>query len=78
MKIKIILYIILSLTISNNLYAKCYWLGYGANYKCYDNTGKSYYMFGKKNGNGYYKKDYKSGEKADCKWVNGNLKCNNF
>jgi len=35
-------------------------------------------MFGKKNGNGYYKKDYKSGEKADCKWVYGNLKCNNF
>tara|TARA_B110000503_G_C7049671_1_gene371756 strand:+ start:819 stop:980 length:162 start_codon:yes stop_codon:yes gene_type:complete len=53
-------------------------LGYGANYKCYDDTGKLYYMFGKKNGNGYYKKDYKSGEKADCKWIYEKLKCSNF
>ena len=78
MKIKILLFVILSLIFANNLYAKCYWLGYGANYKCYDNKGNLYYMFGKKNGNGYYKKNYKSGEKADCKWVYGKLKCSNF
>ncbi len=73
------LFIVFYLTfIPNQSYAKCYWLGYGDNYKCYDNTGKLYYMFGKKNGNGYYKKNYKSGEKADCKWVYGKLKCSNF
>ena len=48
MKIKILLFVILSLIFANNLYAKCYWLGYGANYKCYDNKGNMYYMFGKK------------------------------
>lgn len=75
---KIFILTLFMILICNTSYAKCYWLGYGANYKCYDETGKLYYMFGKKNGTGYYKKDYKSGEKADCKWINGNLKCNNF
>ena len=78
MRIKFIIYIFLSLLIANIVQAKCYWLGYGANYKCYDNFGNLFYMFGKKNGNGYYKKNYKSGEKADCKWVYGKLKCKNF
>lgn len=71
-------YLVISLIITNNLYAKCYWVGYGANYKCYDNNGNKYYMFGKKSGNGYYKKNYQSGEKADCKWKNGKLDCKNF
>ena len=76
---KLILTTIFFITFKTNpIYAKCYWLGYGANYKCNDNTGNQYYVFGKKNSNGYYKKNFKSGQKANCKWLNGKLDCKSF
>ena len=43
---KLILTTIFFITFKTNpIYAKCYWLGYGANYKCNDNTGNQYYVF---------------------------------
>jgi len=78
MNVKFWIYLMISLIITNSVQAKCYWLGYGANYKCYDNFGNISYMFGKKSGNGYYKKNYKTGETSDCKWINGKIDCQQF
>jgi len=67
---------ILLLLFTSSAFAKCYWMGYGNNYRCTDSrTGKTYDMYGKKGGGGYYKKERGTNKAQDCNWIGGKLIC---